>query len=804
MTGVRMASDAKPRCYLELFLVSFAVIVLEISYTRVFSFKLFYYFTYLIIGIALLGLGAGGVLIATWPALRRLGLRRLVPRCGIAGGLAVPLGYLLIASTQLNTLHVADRVAEVLKLLLVCAALFGQFLAGGVALAAIFAARPDDMPRLYGADLLGAALACASCVPLMRHLTPPGCVMLAGLCYLLAGLRLGLAHARAAAVPGAALAAALLLLALFPRILPDPIVDEAKTMSPQRRGASRVLFSRWDPVFRVDVVEHPVPGDPHYILNHDGMWGSVLTRFDGDLGTLGRFESDPRAYPFKLRRKLERVLIIGAAGGQEILASLYFGATRITAVELNPVTVSLLTTHFADYTGHLGDDPRVTLVNAEGRSFLMGDRERYDLIWFVAPDSYAAMNAATSGAFVLSESYLYTREMVAESLRHLADGGIVCMQFGEIDFERKPNRTVRYLTTAREALRRAGIADFDRHVLVATSPSFGSLSTILLARSPFDTEDVAHFVDASAAISGSRVRHAGGVAAGDGIVGKVIDGSPATLAAALRSYPYDVRAVSDDSPFFWHFTGFRAAVTGVVMAGKPLLDPSEGAGERVLVALLALVIVMAAAALLLPFAAIHRTWREIPYKGRAAVYFAAIGMGFMFWEIVLIQKLTLFLGYPTYSLTVTLFALLVFTGLGSLASGRWRGRRDRALAALFGVMVCLSLFYQFGLGTVVARFGGAALAPRIAIGVGLLAPLGLCLGAFMPLGLLTVAGVSRHPAEFVALAWAVNGFASVVSSILAVILSMVVGFNAVLMAAIAVYLVGIRALAGIPARPLSG
>src|SRR6266436_774946 len=133
MTGVRMASDAKPRCYLELFLVSFAVIVLEISYTRVFSFKLFYYFTYLIIGIALLGLGAGGVLIATWPALRRLGPRRLVPRCGIAGGLAVPLGYLLIAATQLNTLHVADQVAEVLKLALVCAALFAQSLAGGAA-----------------------------------------------------------------------------------------------------------------------------------------------------------------------------------------------------------------------------------------------------------------------------------------------------------------------------------------------------------------------------------------------------------------------------------------------------------------------------------------------------------------------------------------------------------------------------------------------------------------------------------------------------------------------------------------------
>src|SRR3989441_6093007 len=215
MRGVRMPSDAKPRRYLELFLVSFAVIVLEISYTRVFSFKLFYYFTYLIIGIALLGLGAGGVLVATVPALRRMTPVRLVPRCGLLGAVAVPLGYLLIASIQLNTLLLASMLAEVVKLGLICGALFGQFLVAGVVVAAIFAAAPGDITRLYGAHLLGAALGCAISVPLLRLLTPPGCIMLAALLYLLAGLR----HARTAALLGAPLALALLAVALFPGAL---------------------------------------------------------------------------------------------------------------------------------------------------------------------------------------------------------------------------------------------------------------------------------------------------------------------------------------------------------------------------------------------------------------------------------------------------------------------------------------------------------------------------------------------------------------------------------------------------------
>src|SRR6185369_9101683 len=213
-----------------------------------------------------------------------------------------------------------------------------------------------------------------------------------------------------------------------------------------------------------------------------------------DVSKLGRFEHDPRSFPFRVARPSPEVLVIGAAGGHELLASLYFDTRHVTGVELNPVTYSLLTDHFADYSGHLPDNPRVTLVNAEGRSYLKRNDDRYDLVWFVAPDSYAAMNAATSGAYVLSESYLYTVEMLETALAHLTPGGIVCAQFGEIDYVGKPNRTTRYLTTAREAFHRVGVEDFGRHVLVATSPGFAfTTATILLRPEPFTEEDVQAF-----------------------------------------------------------------------------------------------------------------------------------------------------------------------------------------------------------------------------------------------------------------------------------------------------------------------
>ena len=159
----------------------------------------------------------------------------------------------------------------------------------------------------------------------------------------------------------------------------------------------------------------PGPDDTQFLL-HDGTHGSGIWRFDGNTDTLGRFDTDPRAIPFGvLGEPPERELIIGSAGGQEILASLYFDAPDIEAVELNPLTVSLLTDRFADYTGHLPERPEVHLHQGDGRSYLARSDRAYDLVWFVAPDSYAATNAASSGAFVLSESYLYTAEMIEET-----------------------------------------------------------------------------------------------------------------------------------------------------------------------------------------------------------------------------------------------------------------------------------------------------------------------------------------------------------------------------------------------------
>jgi hypothetical protein len=285
-------------------------------------------------------------------------------------------------------------------------------------------------------------------------------------------------------------------------------------------------------------------------------------------------------------------------------------------------------------------------------------------------------------------------------------------------------------------------------------------------------------------------------AAADRAIGQVIRLDDAALEAWYAAQPFSVTPIDDDAPFFWSFVRFRDALLGWQKGTH--VNVEEGVGERL-------------AARLprhrgdlrrrLPARAALRAPRgvaAVPHKLRAGIYFAALGTGFMFLEVSLIQKLTLFLGYPTHSLTVTLFALLLATGLGSLYAGSTTGRLAPALASRLVFLAVMVGFYAFGLDALVAAAIGWPFALRIALAIAVLAPLGLCLGAFMPLGLARVAGLTPHAVEFVAWCWAVNGFCSVLSSVLATVLAITMGFNRVMLTGLALYIVGVAVFLTIP------
>jgi spermidine synthase len=798
-------SEEPRRTYLaEILLVSFAGLLLEIAYTRIISFKLFYYYTYLVIGLALLGIGTGGVLVTVSRRLRTASTEAVLVWSALIGALSVVIGYCVVAFTTIDTLAIWEygsrgSFTAVARLVLICFAIFVSFISIGVIVSTLFGRRSEQIGRLYFADLVGAGLACAIVVSLLGWIGPPATILLAGFTLAAVGLRIALRSRRALAPVAVGLAAVLLVGVVAPGVLPRLREDVTKVPL----SDDNTIYSAWSPIFRVDVAD---AGPDVRVLYHDGLHGSGIYRFNGDVKTLGRFKRDPRLFPFATEgRRGSNVLIIGAAGGNEVLASLYFHARHVDAVELNPVTYHLVTDTMADYSGHIAENPKVNYVNGDGRSYLARSNKKYDLVWYPAPDSYSAANAASAGAFVLSESYLYTSETIKSSLEHLHHNGILAAQFGEFDYTDKPNRTTRYVATARQALSELGVRDPRRHIIVATSPITlgGTLSTILVKRSPFTRAQVHRLVGSLGRVPSSRLRYAPGEAArvkadheGNDAVAQLVTVPNRRLDRWFDRYPYDVRPISDDGPFFWHFTPFDDVIANF---GRPIdrKDFEDSVGERVLLLLLGVALVFAAVFLLLPFVAIRATWLQLPHKARSALYFAAIGLGFIFFEVVLIQRLTLFLGYPTYSLTVTLMSLLIFTGVGALLSDRWKARPGAVVPWLVVALTLLTAFYAFALTPVTDGLLSLPLAARVPITFVMLAPLGLCLGAFMPLGLGAVARMTMHEREYVAWGWAVNGFASVVGAVLTTILAMSFGFSAVLFAALGIYFVALLVLRGL-------
>jgi hypothetical protein len=279
--------------------------------------------------------------------------------------------------------------------------------------------------------------------------------------------------------------------------------------------------------------------------------------------------------------------------------------------------------------------------------------------------------------------------------------------------------------------------------------------------------------------------------------GTLLGGSASERSAFVDAYEYDVSPSSDDAPFFFNYYRYSGLLRGrrdtaKARTASDYYHPDYPVGHVILLASLAQITLFAGLCILLPLRAVSRTGARPAQSWRIFLYFAALGMGFMFIEIVLMQKLVLFLGHPTYAITVVLTTLLAFAGLGSLAASAIREISPRALRLLLGVIVVLVLGCIGAIDRLLPPLLGWAFALRVGVVVALLAPLGLALGMPFPLGIRVLD--ARHP-PLVPWAWGINAFLSVFSSIFCIVLAMMVGFSSVLILAAAVYALGLLAFA---------
>jgi SAM-dependent methyltransferase len=803
----------RSRLCAAIFVVSAAVLCLEVVYTRLFSFSIWYHFAYATISIALLGFGASGSLLAAFPRLRGGDPLR---RMALLAALAAPATIASLAITSVTPFDPFRLTTEPVQLLWLAVydlAVLLPFLLAGFCIALGLAARPRDVGIVYFADLLGAGCGAFAAMPLLASVGAPRAIVLAAVALAIAAVVLR----PRAPVPLAMLAVGALLLPAADALGPRPCPCKTLGHIVQDTGAE-VLYSRWNAIARIDVAgwrdeeasrsrglwsiwgrgaRNQLASPPQYTIAQDADAFTLMYRFRGDFAELDFLNDHILHTPYVIA-EAPRVLVIGAGGGTDVLAGLKFGARHVTAVDINPVTASLLTDVFADWLGGVfRDRPEVSVQVAEGRNFARRADAPYDVVQVNGVDTLAAM---ASGSYVLAESYLYTVEAVRDLRGRLSDDGLLSVVIMDpLGADTPPRHMLRLLGVFLETLEREGVAAPADHVAVIGAPEPENVTRLvqkydprhrpimamqlLLKRSPLTAADTSRLA-AFTRDAGFTLWHIPGVAT-DPALRQLLAGRDARR-AFQAAFPLAIDATTDDRPFFFSF--YRWA--DVWRAAR--LDPnrSTAMGQLMLMVMLVQGIVLGGVFILAPMATRQRAALRVPGRSAYLLYFAALGLGFICLEIPLIQRFVLFLGYPTRSLTVTLAAMLVATGLGSLMSQRFTAPPERLLPRLLGLLAAIVIGYLVVLPAVFDALLTAPAGIRAAVTVGLILPLGLVLGCFFPLGVRALPDERLLP-----WGWAMNGLATVVGTIVAIMAAMTWGFTVVMLGALATYAVGVLVLA---------
>ncbi len=790
LTPIASATEIPERTLLAgLALTSFSALLLELALTRLFSVVLFYHFAFLAISIALLGLGAGGVfayLLKT--RLAGTGTRTLAARLCMTNSVALVVVLEIVLHTRV-ALQVSSMNFARLTALYLSAAV--PFFLTGLLFALVFARETQRIPRLYGADLCGGALACLAVVPLLNWVGGPNVILVAAATTAAAGA----IWAGSRASRRNALLLALALVALTAANYSGRLIDVvyAKGMF---RDPAWVEFARWNALSRVEVDKQGqgkavvIDADAStYIMSADlGHWQGTVWEHN--------LMAAPPALANVLRPRGD-FAIIGPGGGVDVLRAVANGSPSVTGIEINPlIATAIMGERYAAYSQHLYQRPEVHIHVTDGRSYLRSASQHFDVVQMTLVDTWASTAA---GAFALSENNLYTVEAFGEYFDHLKPDGMIAITRWEF---RHPREALRVVAVAMQALHRLGVADPSRNFIVASQGLLnedGIPVVVLAKKSPFTaaeeaavTAHFAHYPELAPLYLPSQP--------GNNPFSNLIASNDSYAFAS--SYAYNVAPVYDNAPFFF-FTLKPGQILGEqgVRSG---IDWKVNLGVLVLLLVLVISVVAVLVFLILPLALKGGKTRQSPFP---LLYFIAVGLGYIMVEIAFIQRFVLFLGHPTYALTVVIFLLMLSSGAGSLFSRLWLPRTDLGWVPLALVTVTL-LADVFFLPSRLAGLVGLTFANRLLVSGVILIPLGFVMGMPFPTGLRALAamavpdfpagqGASDNAVEW---AWAMNAAASVLGSVLAMVIAIQFGLTVTLACGAGAYLLALLLMPALRAK----
>jgi hypothetical protein len=788
------------RHYAGIFLLCCGTLLLELSLTRVMSVTLWYHFGFLVISTALLGFGASGVTLALWRRLREaMPLDRSLSVLALLFGVTTVASFWLQQHIRFDPFSLLSDLSQLWRMPLFLLTVMVPFFFAGLALGLLFTRGSASVNCLYAFDLLGAGLGCGAIALVLPVFGGAGAVVFAALVGLLASLVFGWNEARRVALGAGALAIAFLMLAsVAETALPLTITANKRTV------AVKPTYSAWNTFSRIDLFDLPKSKDdarPQVLFRFDaGTASTEIANLAPDFRTVAATMTKPMDFDSQvayLGRTKPNVLIIGSGAGAEVLDAVHYGASSVTAVELNPIIDDVIKHRFKDRWGGLFDQPQVRLVTAEGRSFVRRSHDTYDAI---ISEHTISNSAIASGALALTENYVLTREAFEDYYDHLSPDGIIF-------FTRPQNQIPRLFATGREVLQAHGVTDLAAHFYAFGGRPGGNaeksrfnrfVAGFLIKKTPFTPEEV-RAISAFLGVDTPKGEVAALYAPLDPQTGTIYQRllNATDVTRVYADSPDMIAPATDNQPFFnqhtrWSSIGWHT-ISDLFHQGKMgrMALEDRPVAEVTLIVLLAQTTLIAAILIVLPLLRFKREDLRALDRGRILVYFAGLGLGFIFIEVVFLQHFTLFLGQPIYTFAVVLAGLLMFTGFGAYLSERLGGTPRARLRFIIPVLLVLLAVTAWLTPVMFHAALGLPLFARVALSLAVIAPLGIMLGMPFPTGLRVVA---VEAPGLVPWAWGINGFFTVIGTVLALMFAMMFGFFIVLVVAGVCYLLAWLAL----------
>ncbi|MEA3365592.1 MAG: SAM-dependent methyltransferase, partial [Candidatus Hydrogenedentes bacterium] len=733
-------------------LISAVGIAFQIVLMRILSIAQWHHFAYMIISLAMLGFGASGALLALFRRSLEGREHVVLSWSALALSCAVPASYALSQYVPFETFELVTQRSQLVHLFALYLLLSVPFFLVSTCITCAFLLVSQSVGTLYAWNMAGSGLGALLVVGLLYIAAPAGWPILAALtamgvaAWILTGLD---GPARLRQRPWTALSLAVPAVTLALAVSTPVRISQYKGLSyVMDFPDAEILARRFSPLSTVAAVRSEMiretPGEitaypmselgplPEQIgLFFDAGSVSPINRFDGDVSDFAFLDYVTGAVAYRLVES-PKTLIIGPGGGTDVMAALYHDARHVTAVEVDPSALELVGATFADFAGGLYQRADVTPVLAEGRGYLQSHDTQYDLIQVPL---FGSFTAAASGVHALNESCLYTVDAFELFFRRLTPKGVFVINCW---LKTPPRDAIKVFATAVEALRNAGIAEPGRHLVMIRSLNN---STLVISKAPLSSADV-EVVRAFCQSRSFDPCYFPGIREEEANRRVQLSQGPVYYQAAhalvsehpenfYASYLFYVRPATDMRPYFFRFFKWSTLPRLIKGMGAAWASFVEW-GYVVLIATIIQAAVASAVFILAPLIVLGRSPATKGFKRWVILYFALLGVAYMFLEIVFMQRFMLFLAYPVYAVAVVLTSFLFFSGLGSYAAGGMTERPARnAALAVFGI-VAIAALYLLLLEPTFNALAGLPDAAKIVLSMAGLAPLAFCMGIPIP------------------------------------------------------------------------